>query len=111
MRERIAGPRGTGKPLQIAVDSVPGLKDATQGQRGDKTFVAPKRFISPSSCRRALSAVTTPVVASCAVGLTVCLFREYSKLLICHFFQGVTGPVSMVSGRICVSGGLGLFGH
>ena len=29
MRERIAGPRGTGKPLQLAVDSVPGTTEAT----------------------------------------------------------------------------------
>ena len=28
MRERIAGPRGTGKPLQIAVDGVTGTTDA-----------------------------------------------------------------------------------
>ena len=30
MRERIAGPRGTGKPLQIAVDGVPGTTEATE---------------------------------------------------------------------------------
>ena len=30
MRQGCAGPRGTGKPLQIAVDSVPGTTEATQ---------------------------------------------------------------------------------
>jgi hypothetical protein len=35
MRERIAGPRGTGKPLQIAVDGVPGTTGGDADQCRD----------------------------------------------------------------------------
>ena len=50
MRERIAGRRWTGKPLQIAVDDAPGTTEATQhpGSAADALPDVPSR---PAICR------------------------------------------------------------
>ena len=81
MRERIAGPHGTGKPLQIAVDCVTGTTEATQHLVFNRALGCGGSSASALSVAfHELALVTHQPLHSASLGAVVC-FNPYVWLL------------------------------